>query len=80
MTQRSTFMDAPYYDMPHPQDQPPPINYDQTFEEEFQQALDRIEHYNQLSQQTLHSFMQSLKELAKLALTLNQEEGRKLSS
>ena len=50
MTQKSTFMGTPYYDMSYSQDQPPPTNYDPTFAEKFQQALDRIEHYNQLSQ------------------------------
>ena len=60
--------------MPYPQNQPSLINCDPTFEKRFQQALDRLE----LNHQTLHSFMQSLKELEKLMLTLNREEERKL--
>ena len=59
VTQRSTFVDAPYCDMPYPHNQLSPINDDSIFEERFQQALDMIELYNQYNNQIL----QSLKEL-----------------
>ena len=43
ITQGPTFMDASYCNMPYPQHQSSPTNYDLIFKERFQQELDRIE-------------------------------------
>ena len=71
MTQRPTFMDVPYCDMPYPQHQPSPTNCDPTFEERIQQALGGIEFKNQLNNQIL----QSLKELETQTRQREEEEG-----
>ena len=79
-TQRSTFVEAPYYDMPYSQYQPSPTIYSSSFEEKVLQALYRIESTNQL----LHSFTQSLVKIEiqvdQSVITISKEEERELFS
>ena len=79
VTQESTFVEAPYYDVPYSLYQPSPSIYSPPFEEKVQQALDRLE----LSHQTLHS-MQSLAGLEiqvdQSVIAINREEKGELPS